>query len=213
MKRLFYFAVAAAFATTMVTSCGKTTKGKMDGAWKIDTAEFTNTQISGNNTDSDKTAINGAVITVTETSGSSSNTESGVVNEATWTIKKDGTWERTITTTFTSGSNSYKTTEFNSGKWDFMKSVSKDYKNNERVSFGVLNSKRTYVNSYGSTTNTSTYSDTYIDGEVTEVYVVAESKKGALTLTQEGNNVYSSTSGSTTNTTTYKSNGKYTMSK
>ena len=211
MKRLFYFTVAAVFATTMVTSCGKTTKGKMDGAWKIDTAEFTNTQISGNNTDSDKTAINGAVITVTETSGSSSNTESGVVNEATWTIKKDGTWDRTISVTYVDGSVTNKITETSSGKWDFMKGVSKDFKNNERVVFNTMDTKTTTVQSIGSSSSTYSSSDTYKDGEVSTVYVITESKGKSLKMTADGSNVSSSTSGSTTNTNTTNTKESYTL--
>lgn len=84
MKKLLNLFIAVTLATA-VTSCGKTTKGKMDGEWKISTVEETNSNLITNNTTTTK--VNDAVITRTSTSGSTSNTSTGVVNEANWTIK------------------------------------------------------------------------------------------------------------------------------
>ena len=205
MKKLLNLFIAVTLATA-VTSCGKTTKGKMDGEWKISTVEETNSNLTTNNTTTTK--VNDAVITRTSTSGSTSNTSTGVVNEANWTIKKDGTWTRTISTTFSQGTAySQKSTQTTSGSWDFLKSVSKDYKNNERVVFNILSDNNTTVTTTGNSSSTSTNSNTYLDGENSFIYIVTESKKDALTLNMDGANTATSTNpgGSSTTKTTTKS--------
>ncbi|HNS41814.1 MAG TPA: hypothetical protein PKN22_03565, partial [Taishania sp.] len=75
-----------------------------------------------------------------------------------------------------------------SGKWDFLKGVSKDFKNNERVVFNTLKKVVTVSSLY-----TTSSSDTYKDGEVSTVYVITESKGKSLKLSAEGSNVKSTT--------------------
>lgn len=207
MKRLIYFVVAATFAASIVTSCGKTTKGKMDGEWTIASSTETETDLSSSPNNSSTTSINGSSYTSVNVYNGSTTTDVGVVNTATWTIKKDGTWERTIVITETSGSTTYKTTRIESGKWDFLKSVSKDYKNNERVIFHVLEDKFTRVTTTGSTSSTYTDNDSYLDGQVSFIYIVTESKKNTLSFNLDGahTNSYTNGSGITTDKETSKS--------
>ncbi len=212
MRKLIYMFVAITFAASIVTSCGKTTKGKMDGEWTISSGEETESNLTSNY--SNTTKINGAVITQVTTNGSNpSTTTTGVVNEASWTIKKDGTWTRTIITTFTQGVVATKTTRTDSGNWDFLKSVSKDYKTNERVIFNVLTESTTTASTSGSQTSTSSNSDTYLDGENSFIYIVTESKKDELTFNIDGSNTATSTNLSGTTTTKYTSKSTYTLTK
>lgn len=211
MKRLFYFAVATAMVATTAVSCGKSTKGKMDGEWTISSWESIVTEIDGNDTETSTTKINATSYSESYTSGSTTTTETGTVNQATWNIKKDGTWDKVVDFTYVSGSTTYKYTITSSGKWDFLKGVSKDYKNNERVVFNTLNAKTTRVTSVGSSSYTNSTTNTYKDGEVSTVYLITESKGKSLKLSADGSNVYSYTSGSTTTTTTDNSKETYTL--
>lgn len=211
MKRLFYFAVASAMVATTAVSCGKSTKGKMDGEWTISSWESIRTELDGNDTDTYTDKIDATTYSSSHTSGSSTDTETGTVNQATWNVKKDGTWDRTINITYVSGSVTNKITQTSTGKWDFMKGVSKDFKNNERVVFNTMDTKTTTVQSIGSSSSTYSSSDTYKDGEVSTVYVITESKGKSLKMTADGSNVSSSTSGSTTNTSTTNTKETYTL--
>ncbi len=211
MRKLIYMFVAITFAASIVTSCGKTTKGKMDGEWTISSSEETWTNLVSNYTNTTK--INGSVMTESETSGGSTDTETVVVNEASWTIKKDGTWTRTIITTETDGSISTKRTRTDSGTWDFLKSVSKDYKTNERVVFNILQDNYSSSYSSGSSTTTSFDNDTYLDGESSFIYIVTESKKNELILSLDGANTNSYTSGGGTTTAKSTSKSTYTLTK
>lgn len=213
MKKLIYFVVAATFAASIVTSCGKTTKGKMDGEWTIASSSETETDLSSSPNDSYTTSINGSSYTEVNVYNGSTTTESRVVNSATWTIKKDGTWERTIITTETDGSTTYKRTRTDSGKWDFLKSVSKDYKNNERVIFHVLEDKYTSVTTNGSVSSTYSDNDSYLDGEVSLIYIVTESKKNTLSFNLDGAHTNSTTSGSTTSTSKETTKSTYSLTK
>ncbi|MEZ4891214.1 MAG: hypothetical protein R2779_11895 [Crocinitomicaceae bacterium] len=211
MKRLFYFAVATAMVATTAVSCGKSTKGKMDGEWTISSWESIVTEIDGNDTETSTTKINATSYSESYTSGSTTTTETGTVNQATWNIKKDGTWDKVVDFTYVSGSTTYKYTITSSGKWDFLKGVSKDYKNNERVVFNTLNSKSTRVTTVGGSSYTNSSSDTYKDGEVSTVYLITESKGKSLKLSADGSNDYSYTSGSTTNTSTTNTKETYSL--
>lgn len=207
MKKLIYFVVAATFAASIVTSCGKTTKGKMDGEWTIASSSETETDLSSSPNDSYTTSINGSSYTTVDVYNGATTTDVGVVNSATWTIKKDGTWERTTVITQTNGSTTYKITRTHSGKWDFLKSVSKDYKNNERVIFHVLEDKYTRVTTNGSVSSTYSDNDSYLDGQESFIYIVTESKKNTLSFNLDGahTNSYTDGSGITTDKETTKS--------
>lgn len=186
MKKTLLFALSVALVAGTMTSCGKSSKGKMDGEWKISDFTTTSTNTSGGSTDTETITLSGTTITQTSTSGGSTSTSNGVLNSATWTISKDGTWTRAINVTFTTtilGTDFITTSVMtDSGKWDFLKGVGDDFKKNERVAFYTLNSTTTDTYTGGSS-GSDTYTSTYKDGENSEVFVISESKKKSLILT------------------------------
>lgn len=213
MKKVLFFVALATFTAGTISSCGKSTKGKMDGEWTIDAFESTEKYTSTNgNTTTDKETISGTTVTFSKEYSATpvlNNTSTGTVDAATWSIKKDGTWEKTVTYTEVASNITYKRTTVTSGNWDFLAGVG-EFKKNERVSFNTLSSKRTMsVTPNGGSTNTTTTSDTYLDGEVTSIYVITESKKKSLKMEFEGNNVYTDTDGDKETTTI---SGSYTLS-
>lgn len=203
MKKVILFVAGAALITGSMVSCGKSTKGKMDGEWTIDSYVSNSTNTSGGNTSSDNINAASGAITITSTSGGSTSTQTGTFSNATYTISKDGTWSNTMTVVFveTVFGTQYTTTqtEIASGTWDFLSGVG-EFKKNERVVFNTLASTSTQVNAVGGSSTTSTNSDTYADGENSLVYLITESKGKSLILTStEGN---TSTSGSSTSSST-----------
>lgn len=213
MKKALFFVALATFTAGTISSCGKSTKGKMDGQWTIDSYDVTEKYTSSNgNTTTEKESISGTTVTFTKEYSATpvmNSTSTGTVNEAVWNIKKDGTWDKTVTYTETSGNNTYKRTTITSGNWDFLAGVG-EFKKNERISFSTLSSKTTMsVTPNGGSTNSTTDSYTYLDGEVTSIFVITESKKKSLKMEFEGNNVYTDNSGDKETTAV---NGSYTLS-
>ena len=89
--------------------------------------------------------------------------------------------------------------ETTTGTWSFLgKDKSADFKRNDRVVFNTLTSASTYTDSYtvtGGSTYTDNSSDSYswATGENQATYVITESKKKELTLTQDGSSTWSDT--------------------
>lgn len=215
MKKALFFVAAAALTTGTLVSCGKTSKGKLDGEWTVDNYESVTTNTSGSNTMTETTKASGSVYSETTTFGNSTDTETGVLNSHTWSMKKDGTWERKISYTFTEtvGSTTHvekiETTE--SGNWDFLNGVG-EFKKNERIVFNTMKSVKVTTNTIGSNTTTTTNTDTFLDGETSAIFVVTESSKKALSLEASGATTDSSTSGSTTTTSSGTTKVTYTLS-
>ncbi len=203
MKKVILFVAGAALITGSMVSCGKSTKGKMDGEWTIDSYVSNSTSTSGGGTSSENVNATGAAVTITSTSGGSTSTQTGTFSNATYTISKDGTWSNTMTVVFveTVFGTQYTTTQTQiaSGTWDFLSGVG-EFKKHERVVFNTLSSTSTQVDAVGGSSTTSTSSNTYAEGESSDVYLITESKGKSLILTStEGN---SSTSGSSTSSST-----------
>ena len=196
MKKAILFVALAAGTAGFMTSCGKSSKGKLAAEWKLDSMTSTETYGSGTTT----TSISGT--TYTETSGSG--TQTGTVKTATWTIEKDGTWTRTLeietTETFGGATYTYNTKNVSEGTWDFLAGKTEEYKKNERVVFNTKTSTDTNVATSGGVSNTTTETNTYLDGENSMIYVISESKKKSLTLTYSGSNTNTDNSGSYTTT-------------
>ncbi len=200
MKKILLFAAAAVLISGTMVSCAKSTKGKMAGEWNLDSMSSTVTSISGGNTSTSSTTISGSAITQTSTSGGSTTTTAGVLNTGTFTINKDGTWDRVMSTTFTGTGYSSTQAITTSGNWDFAKGVG-EFKKNERVIFSTLKENTNSTDIFGGITTTSTSSDSYLDGENTEVFVITESKKKSLTMESKGSNTsLNSAGGSSTYT-------------
>lgn len=200
MKKALLFVAVATFVSGTMVSCGKSSKGKMDGEWKVDSMTQTSTSTSGGSTSTDKMTISGTTVTQSSTSGGTTTTATGVLNSATWNIKKDGTWDREMSVTFSGTGYSTTTKMVSSGNWDFATGVG-EFKKNERVVFSTLSETTTSTNTFGGSTTTSTSTDTYLDGENSEIYTIVESKKKSLNMEYKKSNS-SSGSGSTTYTET-----------
>lgn len=206
MKKVFYYTLSVALVAVTMTSCGKSTKGKMAGEWKVTSMSYTLTENQSNGDKSvEDTKQEGTTLTMTSTttSGSSSTTETTtatvVVNDL--TIEKDGTWTWTRETNETQNIfggtivQNEKTTQ--TGTWNFVKSnKTEEFKKNERILFNILTESSTTTTTSGSTSSTSSDNQTYLTGENTMLFTVVESKKKSLQL--EAETAYSSTSGNTT---------------
>lgn len=213
MKKIILSTLSIALLAGGISSCGKSTKGKMSNEWTIDSYEVkeVDTQSNGDVTTT-TTTFTGTTVTRTETdspSGQSSTTttESGTVSQADYTIEKDGTWKMTVTYSFTSNPTTGITivsdnTQTTSGTWAFVgKNKEEDFKKNERVLFNTLQSTNSQINktTIGNNTTTSTASDatSYMTGENVTIYTITESKAKELQLTSEAKQ--SGTSNNSTN--------------
>lgn len=160
MKKLMNYGALFLLGGAFLTSCGKTTKGKLSGEWRLDSWTMETTTNNDGDVTSELREISGGTITVTETDEDNEQTVSnGTVNTSSWTITKEGTWNRdlsyTITTveedeqtfgqlTSVTTTTTVTTTTINSsGSWNFLGGVEDDYKKNERVSFMTLSEVKT----------------------------------------------------------------------
>lgn len=206
MKKIIFGTLSVAFLAVAISSCGKSSKGKMANEWKITSYEKNDTQTSNGNQTVIKTSMTETGVTRTTTNGGTTTTSTGTVNTNEMTIDKDGTWTSTqdisgsyvlLGTTYTTNT---KTTE--SGTWSFVaKTKGDEFKKNERVIFNVLTETTTTTQSGGST-GTSTDSYTYASGELVRVYTVKESKGKELELEMTTNNTNTSGSNNSTYVTT-----------
>jgi hypothetical protein len=212
MKKLFVYGLGVLFIAGSATSCGKSSKGKMDNSWTVTNWEQTETST---NEDGDvtvtKTTSDGTIITMVETdtpNGGSPDvtTTNGTVQKLTYVIAKDGTFTQeidvTFTSTFTGGSVSQNVKNTIEGKWDFLKGVG-EFKKNERVVFSTTKetSVSTQVITIGGTAGTpsvSTNTSEYADGENTQIFVIVESKGKELQLKSETNAKYTDSNGTET---------------
>lgn len=211
MKKLFVYGLSIALMAG-AASCKKSSKGKLSNDWNLKSMSQTSsdTDGSGNTTTSTMEIADGAV-TITDTDANNvKTTQTGTVTTATWTIAKDGTWTRTIELNITSLEQGGTTTAVDgtmstmeSGTWDFMGGVSKDWKKNERVVFNTLSSTQTSKYVVGGTTyydNTTT--DTYAEGENSEVMVITDSKKKELGMSRDEDNSSKDTDNTSSTSTT-----------
>lgn len=214
MRKLFIVGVSAVLLAGGVSSCKKTTKGKMSNDWTVSSnvSETTSVNNAGDKTVTTVTLTGDSgtrTSVTTPTTGSTSTTEkTAVVRAFTYTIEKDGSWKKfediTWTTTFTGGSSSDAKQTTTSGTWSFVsKNKTGEFKQNERVIFSVLAEDSKTVSStttLGVTTSSeSSRAKTYAEGEATVTYVVVESKAKELQLKTEFDETSSSTAGGTTN--------------
>ena len=192
-----------------MSSCNKSNKGKLSGEWTLASINETSTSTYGNPsvTDTDITTLDGSTVTMVSSSSAANSTTStinGVVNTATWTIEKDGTWSSTIDMTYSGTESGYTWTsssaESTTGTWSFVgKNKTAELGKNERVVMSTLtsasNSSDSYTVTGGSPVSSSSSSSyTYAEGDNVATYLITESKKKDLTLTQVGASTSSNTS-------------------
>ena len=223
MKKTLILLFVAALGAGTMSSCNKSNKGKLSGEWTLASLNSTSSSTSGNpvSTSTAAVTISGSAVTREESytvSGNlNSSTSNGVVNTATWNIEKDGTWTSVMGLTFTDNSNNgYTETEQSlettSGTWSFVgKNKTADLGKNERVTMSTLASSSSNTNTYtptGGSPVISNYSSssTYAEGDNAATYLITESKKKDLTLTQVGASTSSSTYAGGTSTSSSTSN-------
>lgn len=190
MKRIILFVALTTLFAGTIASCGKSTKGKMDGEWNVDSYKATSTSASGSNSSSSILTIEGTSITYISTTNSVTTTENGTVDIAEWNINKDGTWDRELAFTIISNGVTRKTVLVSSGNWAFQSKIG-EYKKNERVAFSVLSESTTVTSTIGSSSIIESESATYLDGENNEVFVITESKKKELAMELKKSSTYS----------------------
>lgn len=204
----------------VMTSCGKSTKGKLSNDWKVESLELKaiNTEPNGNQTIT-TTSYSGTTVTVRkeeiQNGNSTTTTQTGTITNPIFKIEKNGTWSLSRTLVFTQNpsqglTTAVTSTETDSGTWSFIgKNKEEDFKKNERVLFNTMATTRstTTVNTIGntSTTSTDTESSTYKLGDNVTIYTVLESKPKELELELKSESGGSTTSGTSTSSFTTES--------
>lgn len=219
MKKISIYLFSLAITVVGMTSCGKSTTGKMANEWKVTSMKSVETSI---NSSGDKQvytlSVEGNSLTDSEeqypSSGpSSSSSRTGTMNTNEFTIKKDGTWSWTIDGTYTSNNGASTRNEIlvQTGTWSFLgKTKGDDFQKNERVLFNILTAKaRDIVTENGVVTDDFTDDLVYSTGKNTMIFTVKDSKKDKLELESEAQNTSNQnsfqSSGSTARTITLES--------
>lgn len=232
MKKLILSVLSVALVAGTMTSCGKSSKGKMSNDWNVASYSDKSNTTQGNGDVSSTTEI-GTATTFSITSSSSSNgttnssVTNGTINENSMTIDKDGTWKSVkttttvVTTTPFAGATTVTTSKINvnsNGTWSFVgKNKTDEFKTNERVVFNTTTvgttGTGTAVTTFGGTSTTSSGSETisnnYKVGENSQIWTITESSAKSLKLSAETGGAQSDTqsSGGSSTTTTQNTSG------
>lgn len=188
-------------AGLMVTSCGKTTKGKIDKDWKVTNYEETTARIDQTMTQTEfiKLDQSEAAITYNQLPTGQPTvvtTSQGKTLQNTFTIRKDGTWNliREYYTEHTYQDTLRRFTRYYSasGSWNFLEKGKEDgYGKRERILFQTLQEKVSNVLTFimeGQPDNVVTSdvtNNTYELGDFSTIYVVEDSSRKKLSLTSE----------------------------
>ena len=176
--------LAALFLTVGFASCTKSTKGKMANDWKVVsmTSESSSTDFDGNKNVSVTTATDGSITT---TLGSA------MINKNEFTIEKDGAWKWIQDLSYSTDSGVVRTTNERSGTWSFIgKNKGDEFKKNERVLFNVLKVNYSIVHkNQGTIIDQQNASSENLQGDVTLIYTIKESKKDELQLEMESERI------------------------
>jgi hypothetical protein len=198
MEKISIYAIGLAFMAIGITSCAKSTRGKMINEWKV--TFFENTEKSENvNGDKFTSTFSMTENMITKTfthespsAGTSTGTQTGTVNAHEFIINKEGTWSWFIDETVVDGSHELNNKITRSGTWSFVsKTKGDDFKKNERILFNVLTMDATDTETandviVASNSNRMTYST----GQNTMIYTITESKKDKLEMELESNYTY-----------------------
>jgi hypothetical protein len=205
MKRVFILGLGVALVAGGITSCGKTTKGKMANEWSVagfsseDKTIYADLSQNTRTVEFDGTELKTVSVSVPNGGSSSSSEWTGTVNDWTYTIGKDGSWSssKDVTTASIDSVFDFFTGDFiaaytvtnnvleeNTGVWNFIgKTKIEEFKKNERLLFNALTSnyKTTYTYE-GEPAEVTTDNYTHSAGDATMVYTVVESKSKELQL-------------------------------
>lgn len=188
-------------ATLMVTSCGKTTKGKIDNEWKVTNHEETTVWIDKTMTQTEVIKLDQSDVAITYIQSASgqptiTSTNQGKVLQHAFTIRKDGTWSliREYYTEHTSQDTLRRFTRYYSasGSWNFLEKGKEDgYGKRERILFQTLQEKTSNVLTFmmegqpDIVPTSDVTNKTYEPGDFSTIYVVENSSKKNLSLTSE----------------------------
>ncbi|WP_300663357.1 hypothetical protein [Fluviicola sp.] len=201
MKRLSFYVLSVAFLATGMSSCGKTTRGKMINDWKVASSTSEETFISMNGEDKTvmtETIADNAItqkFVHTFAGGDSSETGSteGKVNVNSWAIKKDGTWTWNKEVEYVgAGGQGQKGITNQSGTWSFIAKNKEDgFKKNERVLFNVLSYEFTQQSlNNGTVVSTNSTVDTYLTGQSVMIFTVKDSNNKLLEMEMDSDSKY-----------------------
>ena len=202
MKKLFVYGLSIALIAG-ATSCKKSSKGKMANDWTVSAWEqsSTDTDNDGDVTKSTVTATETTVTIVDTDTDGTTETTNGTMNTNTYTIAKDGTWSSELQVTFVISETGFTVTQVMkmtaSGTWDFLSGVG-EFKKNERVVFNTLAStdestQTVAITGGATTTDKDVTTNTFLDGENAQLFLIEESKGKELILKSEGANTYKNT--------------------
>ena len=191
MKKIISYSFSLALLAVVMTSCAKSTKGKVTNEWKV-VSYLENDSFTNQGGQSGSTITNMTETTYTKQFSTSFNgvaivdENSGIVNLHELLLKKDGTWalNRDFTEHYENGASSKVVFE-QTGTWTFVgKTKGDDFKKNERLLFNVLTEKKNsvYTNDEQVVVSQFTSNDTYLTGELVLIYTIKESKNKELEL-------------------------------
>lgn len=199
MKKISIYLLSFAVTFVGMTSCGKSTKGKMANEWKVTSMKSVETFINASGDKHITTfSVDGTTMADSDedypASGpSTSSSKTGTMNTNEFTIRKDGTWSWVMDGTYASNNGNSLREEIleQTGTWSFLtKSKGDDFKKNERVLFNVLTVKaRDIVTENGVVVDDYTDDLVYSTGKNTMIYTVKDSKKDMLELEVEAENI------------------------
>jgi len=172
MKKLFIYGLSFAVVAGSVSSCKKSSKGKVSNDWSVTGYEFSEKDAGTNYTSNTTKTLSGSSLKITGsfTSGGTTTPDEPItqsIQDWSYVINKDGTWSRTknytvvtekelvnasFTTVKYNETEVHKTTE--GGNWNFVgKNKTEEFKKNERIAFNTLSYE-------GSTATSNDYSGT-----------------------------------------------------
>ncbi len=198
MKITYLFLLCAAM---MFVSCGKTTKRKIAGNWKITSYQFESSSVNadGDTTTSQTTMDETSLVTNTQNlAGSgSTTTKTAVVHVNEFTIEKDGSWKWTRDYAYNNADSSILNVKYEqSGVWNFIgKNRADNFGKNERIIFNILKVDQ-YTSKEKDGVILSEYSSqmSYLTGQENMVFTIKESKKYELQMETESTQLYEQTS-------------------
>jgi hypothetical protein len=195
MKKITIYMLNLAFFVLGVTSCAKSTKGKVTNEWEVVSYEKTDDYTSGQgSTYSTKISMNESSFTVRNVAMTNGvvdldHTSGGSVNSHVLNMKKEGTWSLTQDITYVYDNSGTRKLLEETGTWSFVsRTKGDDFKKNERILFNVLTEKVLTNEISGQVVvSENSTNKTFLTGENIRIYTITESKRKELQLEQDSN--------------------------
>ncbi|MNK18892.1 hypothetical protein D3C87_371080 [compost metagenome] len=202
MKNKTIQTLSLVLLAVIISSCAKSSKGKLANDWKMISLEekWESKSVNGDrifvNTIMTENTVNSTSEYYPATGTSETSYSSGIVNYYNFIIEKDGTWSCSNEVVYPSSNGSSTTTIEESGTWSFVrKTKGDDFKKRERVLFNILESSSRYVQVVDqAVVGDNTDRASYISGEKILIYTIKSSSKKQLELEKEVKAEFSSDS-------------------